>query len=442
MTTSRSGVSPVGMVNGYTLADRERQTAGTKAKLDRRAALLGPGYQLFYADPVEISHARDVHLYGPHGEEYLDAYNNVASVGHAHPAVAAAVSRQLSVVNTNTRYLQDGILEFSERLLATFPPELDRVTYTCTGSEANDLAVRIARQHTGGTGLIVTANAYHGVTATVAEFSPSLGPGNALGTHVRLVGAPGAGEPMRNQVRAAIADLARHGIKLCAFIADSVFSSDGVRTHPVPVLDGVADEVHAAGGLYIADEVQAGFGRTGEDWWGFRRHRVIPDLVTLGKPIGNGYPVSAVVLQERVGREFDRTVRYFNTFGGSTAAIAAAQAVWNVIEEQDLIRNARVVGAHLRSGLVDLAAESPFVSEIRGTGLFYGVEIVNPETAQPDGAHARDLVNALRHRHVLISASGPDGNVLKIRPPLTFRPEHVDRLLEALDLVLRAEWAR
>ncbi|MCR3745536.1 4-aminobutyrate aminotransferase [Actinomadura glauciflava] len=415
--------------------------------LGRRADLLGPGYQLFYADPIEVSHARDVFLYGRDGTEYLDAYNNVAQIGHCHPKVVEAVSRQLGTLNTNTRYLQSTILELSEELLATFPSVLNRVTYTCSGSEANDLAMRIANHHTGATGMIVTRNAYHGVTSSTAAFSPSLGTGSPLGSHVRLIDPPdprrsdGDGtleDVLRANVRKAAEDLHRHGHGVSAFIADSVFSSDGVFTHPTPTLGAVADEVRQAGGLVIADEVQAGFGRTGDDWWGFQRHQFAPDIVTLGKPMGNGYPVAAVVLREEVGREFASAVRYFNTFGGSSAAMAAVLAVLAVIKEEDLVGRAQTMGGYLRRSLQESLADIGTVAQVRGVGMFYGIEICGPDGSSAAGADiARVVVNEVRRDGVLISASGPGGNVLKIRPPLTFRRAHVDRLVGALTSALR-----
>lgn len=424
------------MVNGFSVEDLARQPDRAQGQIRRRAALLGPGYQLFYSDPVEVERGRGVHLFDADGNDYLDAYNNVASVGHCHPAVVDAVARQMTVVNTNTRYLQESILTYSADLLSTFPAELDRVTYTCTGSEANDLALRIARFHTGGQGIIVTANAYHGVTAAVAEISPSLGKASPLGPHVRTIDAPvgldavtAAGQ-MREQVRCAVADLERHGYSLCAVIVDTIFSSDGVFTHPATVLSALAEEAHRAGGLFIADEVQPGFGRTGEGWWGFARHSVIPDIVTIGKPMGNGIPVAATILRHDVGQQFGESVRYFNTFGGSTVPIAAAQAVLDVIRDEHLIANAHHVGEDLLSELRTLAAPWPQIAEVRGVGLFVGIEIVSDaHTKAPDGMLAKAIVDDLRRHFVLISASGPSGNILKIRPPLVFDRVDAARLL-------------
>jgi 4-aminobutyrate aminotransferase-like enzyme len=435
------------MVNAFDPARADGLPPRTRDQVRRRDAVLGAGYRLFYRNPLEVVRGEGVLLYDAQGRDYLDAYNNVPCVGHSHPRVTEAVTAQLGTLNTNTRYLQESILDYSERLLATLPGPLGNVIYTCTGSEANDLAVRVARYVTGQHGVIVTANAYHGLTASVAEFSPSLGPNSPLGPTVRVIDAPDAlrsppgtpvAERVRAQVRAAVADLHRHGAAPAAFIADSIFSSDGVFAEPTDVLAAAADEVRRAGGLYIADEVQPGFGRNGAGWWGFDRHGVVPDIVTIGKPMGNGIPTAAAVFRPELLAEFGANIRYFNTFGGNSVSIAAAGAVLDVIEEEELIGNARDVGEYLRRELVALTEGDDRVAEVRGAGLFLGVDLVRDRDGLvPDGALAADVVNALRERRVLISASGPHGNVLKIRPPLPFRTAHADRLLSELGGVLR-----
>jgi 4-aminobutyrate aminotransferase-like enzyme len=434
------------MVNGFDPASAENLPERTRIQIERRDRLLGPTYRLFYQTPVEVVRAQGVHLYDPDGREYLDAYNNVPCVGHSHPRVTDAVARQLATLNTNTRYIQDPILRYSEQLLATFPAELANITYTCTGSEANDLAMRVARYHTGHDGVIVTANAYHGLTAAVAEFSPSLGAGSPLGPLVRTIAAPderrvpsgqAVADYVRAQVRTAIEDLERHGARLRAFIADSIFSSDGVFAHPAGFLQPVVEEVHRAGGLYIADEVQPGFGRTGDAWWGFQRHGIVPDIVTVGKPMGNGIPIAAAIFRPELLTLFGANIRYFNTFGGNTVSIAAAQAVLDVIEDENLIANAHAVGAHLADGLKALIADRGLPARVRGAGLFIGVDLgADGIPSASDNALASAIVNGLRERRVLISASGPDGNVLKIRPPLPFASSDADRLLEELGHVL------
>jgi 4-aminobutyrate aminotransferase-like enzyme len=409
---------------------------------NRREAVLGNAYRLFYDRPLELCRGEGVYLYDLAGEAYLDAYNNVPAVGHCHPHVVEAIARQAATLNTHTRYLTEGVIDYAERLVATFEAPLDRAMFTCTGSEANDLALRVARHCTGGMGVIVTACAYHGVTAAVAEASPSLGPNVPAGPNIATVPAPDpalgddAGPVFAAHVAAAIEDLRGNGIGLAAFLADSLLSSDGVIADPAGFLRPVQELVHEAGGLYIADEVQSGFGRTGSHLWGYQRHGLSPDVVTLGKPMGNGLPVAGLVARHEVLEDFGQKVRYFNTFGGNPVCIAAANAVLDVIEAEGLQANAASTGAYLAAGVERLAAGSPVLAAVRGVGLYLGVDVADPATGAPSAALASRIVNGMRDRRVLISATGPAGNVLKIRPPLPFRPEHADQLLDALAGVL------
>lgn len=433
------------MINAFGQADFARLPPEEQALIERRARVLGPAYRLFYERPVHLVRGEGVWLYGPNGERYLDAYNNVASVGHCHPRVVEAIAGQLAVLNTHTRYLHETVLDYAEALTATFPPELSQVMLTCTGSEANDLAVRIARTVTGGTGIIVTELAYHGVTATVAEFSPSLGRAVPLGAHVRTVPAPDsyrlppeeAAERFGSDVRAAIADLERHGIRPALLIVDTIFSSDGIFAEPRGFLKPAVEAIREAGGLFVADEVQPGFGRTGDALWGFERHGVVPDMVSMGKPMGNGYPVAGLVCRPALLEEFGRRARYFNTFGGSAVAAAAALAVLGVIRDEALVANAATVGAYLRERL--RAVDHPAIGDVRGAGLFIGVELVRDRaTKEPAPEIATRLVNGLRDRRILISAAGPHANILKIRPPLVFGTDHADLLVGAIEEVLNA----
>lgn len=416
----------------------------TADMLARRARLLGPAYRLFYDEPFHPVRGEGVWLFDAAGTPWLDAYNNVVCVGHAQPRVVEAIARQASVLNTHTRYLHDSILDYAERLLATMPPELGHATFTCTGSEANDLAMRIATAHTGGTGLIVTRFAYHGVTSAIACASPSLGQYVRIGDNVRLVDAPTGGDAETGKrfadgVRAAIADLQAHGLKPAALLVDTVFSSDGVFTAPAGFLREAVDAIHAAGGVFIADEVQPGFGRTGEAFWGFMRHGVVPDMVTMGKPMGNGHPVAGLAVRPEVMKAFGEASRYFNTFGGNAVSMAAAAAVLDVLEQQQLQRNALEVGNYLRDRLAALRQRHALVGEARGVGLFIGLElVVDRATRAPATTQAAKVVNGLRQRQVLLSATGPQANVLKIRPPLVFQREHADLLVERLDEVLAA----
>jgi 4-aminobutyrate aminotransferase-like enzyme len=436
------------MVNGFDPSRLDELPEHLQKSIRRRDQSLGPGYRLFYATPVEVVRGQGVTLFDSEGNEYLDVYNNVPCVGHAHPRVVAAVHEQMQKLNTNTRYVQESILDYSEQLLSTLPAELGHVMYTCTGSEANDLAMRVAKYATGNQGVIVTSGAYHGLTAEVSSFSPSLGVGVPQGPNVRVITPPDAlrygregslEDHLRDQVRAAIADLHRHGVGLAAFIADSIFSSDGIFADPAGFLRPIIEEVHAAGGLYIADEVQPGFARTGEAWWGFQRHGIVPDIVTMGKPMGNGIPIAAAVFKPELLVEFGKNIRYFNTFGGNSVAIAAAQAVLDVIREESLMENSLKVGGKILTELKQMTQGLDQVAEVRGSGLFVGVDMVTDRaTLTPDGDTASGIVNALRDQRILISASGAQGNVLKLRPPMPFSLGDADRLLEALDGAFRS----
>ena len=430
------------MVNAY-VPGKGNLSAEDQALVARRVRALGPAYRLFYETPVHLVRGEGVWLYDAEGNAYLDTYNNVASVGHCHPAVVAATARQAAVFASHTRYLHDTVLDYAERLLGHFPPELSHVMFTCTGSEANDLAFRIARAHTGGTGFIVTENAYHGVTYAIAGMSPSLGEGVPLGEHVRTIPAP---DPLRMtgdlgaafaaEVQAAIDDMLRHGIKPAGLIVDTIFSSDGVYEGPKGFLAPAVAAIRAAGGVFSADEVQPGFGRCGETMWGFQRHGVLPDMVSLGKPMGNGYPVAGLVLQPGVIAAFGAKARYFNTFGGNAVAAATAMAVLEVIESEGLQENARVVGDYFAQGLRDLAKRHDCLGPLRAAGLFLGQDIIAGDALSPDAARTSRIVNGLREARVLISATGPRSNVLKIRPPLVFSKANVDHFLQAFDQVL------
>ena len=436
--------TPMFMANAY---DGNRATLDPEAAelVRRREAVLAPSYRLFYRRPINVVRGEGVWVYDADGTRYLDAYNNVPAVGHSHPHVQRLVAEQLGTVNTHTRYLTEPIIEYSERLLAFFPPELSKIVYTCTGSEAVDLALRIARYQTGAEGVICTSHAYHGTTAAAAEISPSLGPNNRIGPNVAVVDAPDlfredpetAGQRFAERVSHAVESLRLRGIGLAAMIVDSVLSSDAVQCDPAGLLAPAERIVRDAGGMWIADEVQPGFGRLGTGWWGFLHHGLRPDLVVLGKPMGNGIPVAAVVGTDEAMNRFGRDIRYFNTFGGNPVSIAAAGAVLDVIENEGLITNAAAVGHELITGLGQLAAKYPRIGDIRGRGLFLAVEFVtDPESRTPDAATAAAVVNDLRERHVLISATGRAENVLKIRPPLPFKSEHAQYLLSTLDDVL------
>jgi 4-aminobutyrate aminotransferase-like enzyme len=434
---------PANMPNAY-VAGRGNLEPADQALVARRAAAMGPAYRLFYETPVHLVRGEGVWLYDKAGRAYLDTYNNVASVGHCHPRVVAAMAEQAAVFASHTRYLHEGILSYAERLLGYFPAPLSHVMFTCTGSEANDLAFRIAQAATGGTGIIVTENAYHGVTHAIAAMSPSLGKGVPLGPHVRTVPAPDPfrmagdlGAAFAAAVQSAVDDLLRHGIKPALLIVDTVFSSDGVFEGPSGFLAPAVQVIRDAGGLFIADEVQPGFGRTGDAMWGFQRHGITPDMVSLGKPMGNGYPVAGLVLTPDLAAAFGTNARYFNTFGGNAVAAAVANAVLSVVEDEGLMQNARTVGQAFADGLREMATRHSALGPIRAAGLFLGAEIVQDgDPMLPDAALTAHVVNHLRDNGVLISSTGPRANVLKIRPPLVFSTQNVGYFLERLEAAL------
>ncbi|MEM8570737.1 MAG: aspartate aminotransferase family protein [Pseudomonadota bacterium] len=410
--------------------------------LARRLTNFGKASVLFYSRPIEMVRGRGCWMEAADGTQYLDFYNNVPSVGHCHPRVVEAVCAQLGALNINSRYLHRTTETYLERFKETLPPGDWNVVLGCTGSEANDLALRAATRWTGASGIVVTETAYHGNTSAVIEVSPASLKRGTLLSHVCTVPAPGPrayGADVRggfaSAVLNAIKTLQDRGHGVAAIIADSIFSSDGVFSDPAGFLSSAVDAVRAAGGLFIADEVQPGFGRTGV-MWGFNRHDLVPDIVTTGKPMGNGYPVSGMATRPEVLARFCEDVGYFNTFGGTPVSAAAGLAVLDVIREEGLADNARRMGGHLLSDLRAIAASYPRVGEIRGAGLFLGIDLVSAEDGEPDPALAKSMINGLRDRRVLIGAAGRYGNTLKVRPPLCLTRAEADFFLDAFAATL------
>ena len=420
-------------------------SADISGMIERRRRLLGSAYRLFYEQPVHLVRGEGVWLYDAHGKKYLDLYNNVPHVGHCHPRVVEAIAKQSGTLNTHTRYLHDNVIELAERLTARFPDPLDNVMFSCTGSEANELALRIARTVTGGTGIVVTDFAYHGNTQAIYEISTEDVPPDAVPDYVVTVPSPDtyrdeAGEnEYADHVKNAIETLHRRGIQPAAFIIDTIISSGGVVTPPAAYLKNAAAIIREAGGLFIADEVQPGFGRTGENFWGFETDDFVPDIITLGKPMGNGHPIAATVTRSNLVDEFSTHSNYFNTFGGNPVSCAAGLAVLDVIEQEGLQANALATGLYLTAGLEDLAAEHPCIGDIRGSGLFKAVELVaDRDTKTPAADLAAKAVNGLRDRGILTGSIGPHDNILKLRPAMVFSRENADMFLGVLDDALGA----
>jgi 4-aminobutyrate aminotransferase-like enzyme len=381
------------------------------------------------------------------GRRYLDAYNNVPVVGHAHPRVVEAIARQAATLNTNTRYLHEHVVELAERLLATMPDGLDTVLFVNSGSEANDLAWRLATTVTGADAGIATAWSYHGVTAAIADVSASEWPRGEQPDAVEAYAAPDtyrgryadADDPVavaREELVGAVARLAERGRRPAALFLDSTFTADGIFVPEPTVVAAIAGAARDARALFIADEVQSGHGRTGE-WWGFTRWGVTPDIVTLGKPMGNGHPVAAVITRSDIVDRFGAGTTFFSTFGGNPVACAAALAVLDVLEDEGLIARAAFIGDRLRSALAALAARHPAIGDVRGRGLMTGVELVRDRaTREPDSDLAGRVKDEMAEAGVLIGTTGRLKNVLKIRPPLCITDDEADTIAETLDHVL------
>ncbi len=423
------------------------QDTNTAGLIARRRKLLGPAYSLFYEKPVHLVKGEGVWLIDADGKKYLDLYNNVPHVGHCHPHVVGALQKQIATLNTHTRYLHDNVVDYAERLTEKFPSELDVAMFSCTGSEANELALRIARTYTGGTGIIVCDFAYHGNTHAIYQISTEDIPQDQIPDFVISVPAPDtyrgeyrgddAGEEYAAHIDGAISELQGRGVKLAAFVIDTIISSSGVVSTPPGYFKKVAELVRAAGGLFVADEVQPGFGRMGNNFWGYEVDEFVPDIVTMGKPMGNGHPLAATVTRTDIVERFSEEGGYFNTFGGNPVSCAAGLAVLDVIENENLQKNALDVGQHLIDGLSELAARHECIGDIRGSGLFLGVDFVNDrETRSPATDLASQVVNGLRERGILTGSIGPSDNILKLRPPLVFSRENASYFLEIVDEVL------
>lgn len=402
----------------------------TESMIDRRTRLLGPNVPTFHDPPLHVVRGQGVWAWDAAGRRYLDCYNNVPHVGHCHPHVVEAIARQAATLNIHTRYLHDGVLDYVERLTALLGGGLSQAVMVCTGSEANDIALRMAQAATGATGIVATDNTYHGNTAATSALSTRRPPIGGYPPHVRLVPAPASGmdgDAFAEGVVRAVADLHKAGYGISGMMLCPVFANEGLP----PVGPGYADAairaIRDAGGLILVDEVQPGFGRCGQ-WWGHRWLGVAPDVVTLGKPMANGHPVAAAVARPEVMSAFRNAFGYFNTFGGNPVSMAAASAVLDVIEDEGLVAHAASTGAHAldRLGRID----HPAIAGVRGVGLSLGVVL------ERDGAPATDLaiatVEGMRRRGVLIGRIGRDMNILKIRPPLPIGTAQIDMAADAL----------
>ncbi|MBX2825555.1 MAG: aminotransferase class III-fold pyridoxal phosphate-dependent enzyme [Gammaproteobacteria bacterium] len=414
--------------------------------LARRSRLLGPNIPTFYTEPVHIVRGDGVWLWDADGRKYLDCYNNVPHVGHCNPRVVEAICKQAGTLNTHTRYLHQGILDYIERLTSTMDKSLTTAILTCTGSEANDIALRMAEAVTGRRGIIATDATYHGNTALVSQLSQSNKPevGFGLDQYFRFVEAPDSyriddpdGQRFADKVAEQIEELNKAGHGFAALVVCPYFLNEGFPAQVDGWLKPAAAAVSKAGGLLICDEVQSGFGRIGTHFWAYQKQGVVPDIVVLGKPMANGHPVGAVVSHEDTMSTFRNQFRYFNTFGGNPVSCAAAMAVLEELQENDLVANASAVGEHAMQRLEHLQRRHDVIGDIRGSGLIFGAEMVTDRTDKVAASDYTDrIINAMRHHGILHSKLGRHKNTLKIRPPMPFSIENADLLFDTLDQVL------
>lgn len=410
--------------------------------IERRKRVLGRHVTTFYDVPFAPVRGQGVWLFDADGERYLDCYNNVPHVGHCHPKVVDAIARQAATLNIHTRYVHDGVVEYGERLTAKFSHNLTTMIMVNSGSEANDIALRMAQAVSGKTGVIGTDNTYHGNTTAVSQLNAKKVPVGGYADHVRQVPAPDNLHPVGGTraeqaeafaagIETAIAELQASGHGVSALIICPYFANEGFPTLERGFMDCAIAAVRAAGGLIIADEVQPGFGRIGTDWWGHEKLGFVPDIVTVGKPMANGHPVAAVVTRAEVLEAFQDVFKYFNTFGGNPVSAAAAMATLEVIEDEGLVENARDVGAYAIGELNKLAKQYDVIADVRGSGLFFGVELMR------DGKPATEtsllMLNEMRNNGVLLSTVGRFDNALKIRPPCVFSRDNVDLLVDVMD---------
>ncbi len=411
----------------------------------RRDACFGAGSTLFYSDPIHIVRGEGVHLFDADGRRYVDMYNNVPSVGHCHPHVVEAVSNQLGTLNVHNRYLHEGILEYAERLIGKHHDGIESVVFSCTGTEANEVAMMMARGATGAEGIICTDAAYHGNSTEVDRLSHcKANTGNVRSIpfpetfRFGQVDAP-TGDPLDyfiGKLTEVIAGFERDGVGLAGLLVCPIFANEGLPNVPAGFLSKARDLVHDAGGLMISDEVQAGVCRTGR-WWGYEVMEFLPDIVTMGKPLGAGFPVAATAASRELVETFRKKTRYFNTFASSPAQAAAGNAVLDVIEKEHLLESVAAVGDWLRTELAKFKDQCEPMADVRGSGLFAALEWVKDRVSlEPDRAGAIRVVDALKDRGFLTSNAGAYGNVVKLRPPLVFSQNDAEEFMTAFEDVL------
>jgi 4-aminobutyrate aminotransferase-like enzyme len=414
----------------------------------RRERVLGSA-PLFYKEPVHIVRGEGVWLFDIDGKRYIDMYNNVPCVGHANPLVVAAMQHQMGTLNVHSRYLHEGILDYAERLLELHHDALNSIVFACSGTEASEIALQMARYGTGGRGIICTDATYHGNSTEVGKMSRISRSKPVADSDFRAIPFPQTYRPLDEgatgaeltrlylkEVQAAIDDFASNNIPLAGMFVCSIQANEGLPDIPPGFMSQAAELIHQAGGLFMADEVQAGFCRSG-DWWGYETSDFTPDIVSMGKPMGNGLPVSGVAASTELVASFRDNTRYFNTFASSPLQAAVGMAVLDAIEAENLLETSAKLGDYLRSELRNMQHKCDAIAEVRGCGLFVGLEWVSDRNKKtPDRAGAVEVANKMKQKGFLLSNAGALGNIVKIRPPLVFQKEHADLFLTAFDEML------
>jgi 4-aminobutyrate aminotransferase-like enzyme/Ser/Thr protein kinase RdoA (MazF antagonist) len=459
---ARALLSRLIRINPIKAKDNFRKACGLKSVmndddyshlLEERKKYVGRNLSISYHDKLKIVRGALQYLYDDKGNTYVDCVNNPSHVGHCHPVVVKRMQKQIATLNTNTRYLHDGIVEYAKRLTATLPSSLSVCYFVNSGSEANDLAIRMSRHFTKQKDVIVLDHAYHGTSTVAMELSPYKfeskgGSGKMPWIHKAMnpdlyrglykYGDKDAGEKYAADVKKIIEELSNENKKPAAFICETLLGVGGQIPLPPSYLQDVYEHVRAAGGICIADEVQVGFGRVGEAFWGFELQNVTPDIVVLGKPIGNGHPLAAVVVTNEIADAFNNGLEYFNTFGGNPVSMAAGLAVLDVIEQEQMQKHAKEVGEYLMNGLRKLMNRHSLIGDVRGHGLFIGAEMVKDrDSLEPALAEINFIIEKVKSKGYLLSTDGPLHNVLKIKPPMPFNQQNADELLQHLDEALQ-----
>ncbi|KAA3614670.1 MAG: aminotransferase class III-fold pyridoxal phosphate-dependent enzyme [Calditrichaeota bacterium] len=433
------------------------KTESKDSIIEKRKKLIGKSLSISYKEPLKIVRGAMQYLYDGQGDTYLDCVNNVCHVGHCHPHVVQAAQKQVSVLNTNTRYLHDNLIDYADRLTKKFPDPLSVCFFVNSGSEANELALRLAYAHTGQKNMIILDHAYHGNTPSLIDISPykyNQKGGAGPGAYTVKAELPDvyrgpykkedlqAGNKYAEFIEWRIQDLKKEDKSIAGFICESLPGCGGQIVFPQGYLKEVYKKIRAAGGVCIADEVQVGFGRVGSHFWGFELQDVVPDIVTMGKPIGNGHPLAAVVTTREIADSFNNGMEFFNTFGGNPVSCAIGLSVLDVIESEQLQENALKVGSYLISGLENLKSRFELIGDVRGAGLFIGVELVrNRDTLEPATDEAALIIEKMKEKKILISTDGPYNNVLKLKPPIVFSKENADRVIANLEFVLKENFS-